>query len=219
MFSVTGNTITISRGDTGAIRFKANATRRDTGEDYTFGERDRAIFSIKSGNQVVKRKSYQMQDNQFMVVFFNADTDQLPSGGYIWDVRFVINPYYDDDPPEGPWPEYSTLVFPVLTGTKCMHNGGCYIANTNIQTSEAWTAAHWTVAWPVYSDLSFPVAVGTKCMHEGTYYLSKVAIQSSEDWTPEHWVCVDGRVPVDGDQVITPNQPMNMTLLNIVGEI
>lgn len=176
MFQVNGTEIQISRGDTGAILFTAEATRRDTGAAFTFGERDRAVFSIKNGQgTVVKQKAYPMTENEFKVIFFNQDTDTLPAGGYIWDVRYVINPYYEDDPPSGTWPDYS--------------------------------------------DLTFPVAKGDKCMHEGTYYTAAQAIQTSEEWTPEHWLCADFRIPVDGDQVITPQQPMGMNLLTVVGDI
>lgn len=176
MFSVDGTSITISRGDTGAIRMTANVTRRDTGAAYTFGERDRAVFTIKASNgQIVKQMSYPMIDNEFLVVFMNQDTDQLGAGGYSWDVRYVINPYYADDPPEGPWTEYD--------------------------------------------ELTFPVAKDTKCMHEGTYYIAKQAISTSEDFDPDHWLFADRRIPVDGDQVITPNTPMSMNLLTVVGDI
>lgn len=176
MFNVDGTNITLSRGDTGALRLTANATRRDTGAAYTFGERDRAVFSIKAGNgQLVKQKSYPLVENKFTVIFMNQDTDNLNPGGYSWDVRYVINPYYDTDPPEGTWPNYA--------------------------------------------DLTFPVTSGTKCMHEGTYYMSNQAISTSEDWTPAHWNFMDYRIPVDGDQVITPNTPMSMNLLTVVGEI
>ena len=176
MFSVNGTNIRISRGDTGALRFPATVKRKDTGEPYTFGERDRALFSIKSGNgQIVKQKSYPLVDNKFVVVFFNADTDNLNAGDYSWDVRYIINPYYEEDPPEGDWPDYS--------------------------------------------DLTFPVAQHQKCMHGGTYYMAKETIASSEEWTPEHWLFMDYRIPVDGDQVITPNGPMTMNLLSVVGDI
>lgn len=176
MFEVDGTNITLSRGDTGAIRFHAKVKRRDTGADYTFGERDRAVFTIKSNSgQLVKQRSYPMEDNWFTVVFFNQDTDTFAPGGYTWDVRYVINPFYADDPPAGTWPDYS--------------------------------------------DLTFPVALGDKCMHEGTYYTANQAIASSEEWTPAHWNFADYRIPVDGDQVVTPNTPMNMQLLTVVGDI
>lgn len=176
MYKVEGTVITLSRGDTGALRVKATATRKDTGAAYTFGERDRALFSIKGGNgQLVKQKAYPIVENKFTVVFFNADTDKLSPGGYTWDVRYFINPYYEDDPPEGTWTDYE--------------------------------------------DLTFPVAKDTKCMHGGTYYTANQVISTSEEWTPAHWNFADYRIPVDGDQVITPKTPMNMNLLTVVGEI
>lgn len=81
-------TITLSRGDTGALLIRVSG--------YNFGENDRALFSIKSGNgQLVKQKAYQMTNNEFVVTFHNSDTDSLAPGGYTWDVRYVIHPYYD----------------------------------------------------------------------------------------------------------------------------
>lgn len=220
MFNVEGTTITMSVGDTGALKITANVTRRDTGGAYTFGERDRALFSIKMGDgKIVKQKSYQMTDNVFTVVFFNSDTDQLGAGSFMWDVRYIINPYYDTEMPMGPWPAYDTLVFPIAEGQKCLHDDVCYIANQDIDEEEEWTAAHWDEAWTDYSDLTFPVAAGTFAEHEGTYYIANQDISSSEDWTASHWQCVDNRIPSDGDQVITPNTPMSMNMLTIVGEI
>lgn len=91
MFSVdtTTNQITLSRGDTGAFTI--------TVDGYTFGENDRCLFTIKSGSgQIVKQKAYPMENNAFTVTLFNADTDKFTPGGYSWDVRYVINPYYDE---------------------------------------------------------------------------------------------------------------------------
>lgn len=97
MFSVEGYTISISRGDTGAIRFTANATYKGTQTPYTFGENDRAVFSIKnSAGTVVKEKISAITDNKFVVIFHNPDTDSLLPGSFSWDVRYVINPYYDE---------------------------------------------------------------------------------------------------------------------------
>lgn len=176
MFNVEGTTITLSRGDTGALRIKANATRADTGEPFTFGERDRALFSIKNGNTLVREKAYPMVNNAFVVVFTNQDTQNLQAGsGYTWDIRYSINPYYEEEPPEGPWPDYS--------------------------------------------ELTFPVTKNTKCMHGGTYYIAKQDIPSSEEWTQGHWFFADYRHPADGAQIITPNTPMGMNMLNVVGEI
>lgn len=170
MFNVNGKEIMISKGDTGSLRIKANAKRRDTGATYIFGPNDRALFSIRGGNgQIMKEKvceiinpimtvtpaersgsatpitatlnkgtfnqavgdstsgtvtltytsswsedpadygvtvsgtpvsgdeiSIAYERNKFTVTLVNADTKQLISGGYSWDVRYVINPYYDE---------------------------------------------------------------------------------------------------------------------------
>ena len=90
MFNVNEETgaITLSRGDTGALTISVTG--------YTFGANDRALFSIKNGQgTIVKQSAYAMENNEFTVTFYNADTDSLNPGGYTWDVRYVINPYYD----------------------------------------------------------------------------------------------------------------------------
>lgn len=99
MFNVEGTVITISRGDTGALRIHANATRRDTGTAYTFGENDRAVFSIKDNRgNLCRQKAYTLTNNAFVVVFTNQDTENLEAGGgYTWDVRYAINAYFDDE--------------------------------------------------------------------------------------------------------------------------
>lgn len=90
MFGVEGYVITLSRGDTGAIKFTANT-------DYVFEPEDRALFSVKNAiGEVVKQSAFPLDENKsFTVVFYNHDTDTLAAGSYQWDVRYVINPYYD----------------------------------------------------------------------------------------------------------------------------
>ena len=90
MFNVEGFVITLSRGDTGALKITAET-------DYTFAANDRALFSVKNNNgEVVKQAAFPLDENKaFVVTFFNADTDRLAAGGYTWDVRYIINPYYD----------------------------------------------------------------------------------------------------------------------------
>ena len=39
--------------------------------------------------------------------------------------------------------DYANLTFPVTEGIYCYHSGLLYYAKQDIQTSEAWTAAHW----------------------------------------------------------------------------
>lgn len=90
MFDVEGNVISLSRGDTGAIKFTAET-------EYAFAAEDRALFSIKNGvGEVVKESVFELDENKaFVVTFFNADTDNLSPGQYSWDVRYIIHPYYD----------------------------------------------------------------------------------------------------------------------------
>lgn len=90
MFGVEGFVITLSRGDTGAIKFTANT-------EYTFDSADRGLFSVKNAvGEVVKQIASALDENKsFVVNFFNADTDMLAAGAYQWDVRYIIHPYYD----------------------------------------------------------------------------------------------------------------------------
>lgn len=90
MFSVDGFKISLSRGDTGAIKFTAET-------EYTFAAEDRALFSVKNAvGEVVKQSVFELDEHKsFVVTFFNADTDNLSAGAYSWDVRYIINPYYD----------------------------------------------------------------------------------------------------------------------------
>ena len=94
MFIVNETNITLSRGDTGALRITADATLN--GEPFTFGQDDRALFSIKNATgEIIKEKIAQMENNVFIVYFLNSDTDAISPGSYSWDVRYIIHPYYD----------------------------------------------------------------------------------------------------------------------------
>ena len=94
MFNVDGYNITLSCGDTGAMKVKATATLN--GEPFTFGTDDRALFSIKNGQgEIVKEKVAELVNNEFTVYFNNSDTDNLAPTTYSWDVRYIIHPYYD----------------------------------------------------------------------------------------------------------------------------
>ena len=90
MFNVDGYVITLSRGDTGAIKFTADT-------EHTFDSIDRALFSIKNAvGEMVKQAAFPLDENKaFVVTFYNSDTDKLAAGSYQWDVRYVIHPYYD----------------------------------------------------------------------------------------------------------------------------
>ena len=90
MFDVKNMGISVSRGDTGTV------TIHTTG--YTFGENDRAIFTIKDASRVTVRKDVlEITDGDVTITFTNKQTKLLRSGTYVWDVRFVVDPEYDDN--------------------------------------------------------------------------------------------------------------------------
>ena len=92
MFRVIDNKIELHRGDTGVIGITATG--------YAFGESDRALFTLKnSQGSIVKQGVYAMENNRFEVEFTNSDTDYLQDGQYEWDVRYVVNPVYDQEDP------------------------------------------------------------------------------------------------------------------------
>lgn len=89
MFIVQENNIILSRGDTGALTI--------TADGYTFGPNDRALFSVRNQyGTIVIQRAFELTNNAFTMTFFNADTDTQNPGNYTWDVRYVINPSYDD---------------------------------------------------------------------------------------------------------------------------
>ena len=92
MFSVDGYTVTLSRGDTGAIKITADT-------EFEFQSTDRALFSIKNAQgEIIKQQAFEIDaDKSFIVSFYNSDTDNLAAGSYSWDVRYIIHPYYDSD--------------------------------------------------------------------------------------------------------------------------
>ena len=90
MFKIEGTTIRLSRGDTGEVTIGASG--------YTFGSNDRALFTVRhAGTKEVKmRRELQIVDNTVTVTFVNSDTDSLDAGKYEWDMRFIINPIYEN---------------------------------------------------------------------------------------------------------------------------
>ena len=90
MFKVEGTTITLSRGDTGEVTIAATG--------YAFQSNDRALFTVRqaSTKEVKMRRILQITDNTVTVTFVNSDTDSLDSGKYEWDIRYVINPIYEE---------------------------------------------------------------------------------------------------------------------------
>ena len=97
MFDVDGMTITLTVGDTGAVKI------RSTG--YTFQTDDAVLFTVRTGNgsimieRVFTNKTGVHadgpieEDNSVIVCFHNADTEGYSAGPYTWDVRYIINAY------------------------------------------------------------------------------------------------------------------------------
>lgn len=90
MFDVKDFTIRVSRGDTGSI------TVHTTG--YEFGPDDRALFTIKDGNRMTVRKEVlEIENGDVTIEFTNRQTKMLRTGNYVWDVRFVVDPEFDEN--------------------------------------------------------------------------------------------------------------------------
>ena len=92
MFNVQDRTITISRGDTGAVRFYIDG--------YTFDNADRAIFTLSTAAgvhimTVMSDEGQLADDGMFTVYFRHNDTKDMSEGNYVYDVRIVIHPYYN----------------------------------------------------------------------------------------------------------------------------
>lgn len=98
MFAVdpSNGMIEMNVGDTGSFELIG---ARDDGDLFT--EYDRAVFSIKNqAAEMVIERVYALDNDELgnghvLIQFNNADTDHLIPGSYTWEVRFVVNPYYD----------------------------------------------------------------------------------------------------------------------------
>lgn len=99
MFEVNpdSNSITMHRGDTGSVMFSAIRT---SGEP--FGQDDVALWTVRNSRGVIVMQSlYSLADENLgngkvLVQFHNSSTDQMPLGTYYTEMRYVINPYYDN---------------------------------------------------------------------------------------------------------------------------
>ncbi len=88
MFTVTGRTIRLSRGDTGIIPFRV--------EGVTLTDADRAVFTVKRrSGAVLIQKVIAPQENIFYVPFVNEETDGWREGEYSWDIRIVLEAVMD----------------------------------------------------------------------------------------------------------------------------
>lgn len=90
MFVIDANkNITMTQGDTGHFIV------RPTG--VTFSSGDVGLFTVKSDKGVqVMQRVYEIEDGQIQVDFENDDTDQWSPGKYKWEMRYFVEPEYDD---------------------------------------------------------------------------------------------------------------------------
>jgi len=88
MFEVNGQTIRLSRGDTGLIAFCP--------EEYKLSENDRAVFTVRrrSGG-VVLQKVIMPQEGVIFVPLVNEDTQSLAADEYEWDIRIALDAQMD----------------------------------------------------------------------------------------------------------------------------
>ena len=95
--------ITLHRGDTGAYYVRA---RKKSGDPWN--QEDRMIYTIRDVNgDVVLQRFYRLDDDEGLgngkvcIQFHNNDTDKWPNGSYTTERRYVIDPRWDGEAPEG----------------------------------------------------------------------------------------------------------------------
>ena len=88
MFEVNGQTIRLSRGDTGLITFYP--------EETSLTENDRAVFTVRrrSGGMVMQ-KVIVPKEGKICVPLVNEETQALAAGEYEWDIRIALDAQVD----------------------------------------------------------------------------------------------------------------------------
>ena len=82
--------ITMTQGDTGHFII------RPTGIELTGGEV--ALFTVKSDRGELKmQKVYDIENGMIQIDFENDDTDKWAPGKYRWEMRYCVNPVYDEE--------------------------------------------------------------------------------------------------------------------------
>jgi hypothetical protein len=85
MFKASGQSIQISAGDTGVIRFDVEGAR--------LTDRDRGVFTVKtrSGETMIRKIIKPEKETEIMLPLVNSDTEKMQPGVYEWDIRVVLN--------------------------------------------------------------------------------------------------------------------------------
>lgn len=89
------NEIVLPRGDT--LAFKINLRGTNFPEDTV------ALFGVcgadRRGNPTttIFSKAFRVYKNCVYIFLSNQDTRNLRAGGYVWDLRIVTDPEYDED--------------------------------------------------------------------------------------------------------------------------
>lgn len=103
MFNVNTDTgvITMHRGDTGA--FTVSATR-SSGTAWT--DDDRMLYTVRnSAGEIVLQRFYKLTtdlgNGVTEIQYHNSDTDTWANGQYSTERRYIVNPYWDGDAPDG----------------------------------------------------------------------------------------------------------------------
>jgi hypothetical protein len=88
--NATTRTITCPAGDTGPVVI--------TLEGYEGPDTARALFAVRTlSGEVVLRKQVHLVDDTITVNLLHGDTAALTPGAYLWDVRIVSDPTYDEE--------------------------------------------------------------------------------------------------------------------------
>lgn len=91
-------TVTLNAGDTGS--WFIDGSRDD---EVPFTAADRAVFTVKdSQGEIVLERVFGLADadlgnGTIFIMLDNDDTDDWTPGTYTYEVRYVVNPYYDED--------------------------------------------------------------------------------------------------------------------------
>lgn len=90
MITVDGTSISIMQGDTGTVTIQTSGVN--------FESTDRALFTIKDNNRnAVRRNILEITNNAVTISFTHDDTKAMRIGDYTWDIRFIVDPEYEDE--------------------------------------------------------------------------------------------------------------------------